>query len=109
MDIGINLNDITDASLQSIQKEHLNSIRWLIGSGRGSGRSFLLAWVFIEYAISNCGVWVRVWDHHDSHRSRHWVLQSVRYILRNSRLRNQVSYKEDSFMIKAPLIEAWLE
>jgi hypothetical protein len=50
------------------QKEYLSAIEWLVDEfsslkNRATGRSFLLAYCFIQKAIKNPGVEVFIWDH----------------------------------------------
>ena len=51
-------------SLTPIQKEHFDSICWLLDfNGRQRGRSYLMALGFIHVAILNPGRLIQTWDH----------------------------------------------
>lgn len=54
--------------LNTKQKKHLKSIQWLYGDDRGSGRTTLLAYVFIDKVLST-GEPMRIVDHHPHIRS----------------------------------------
>lgn len=51
--------------LSEEQRKHLESVRWLIRSdnGRGQGKSFLMAIVFLGEALNRVTQWVYVFDH----------------------------------------------
>lgn len=51
------------------QKEAYRSIKWLYGGARRTGRTYLLAVVFVEQALEYQGEWVYVADHSLPHRS----------------------------------------
>jgi len=49
------------------QQQKLDTLKWLISdhhNDRETGRTTLLAMAFIEKAITNPGLWVRLFDHH---------------------------------------------
>lgn len=45
------------------QNKHIDSIRWLIDGPHGTGRTVLLAVVFIEKAIQNSGMAIPYFNH----------------------------------------------
>ena len=53
--------------LSLLQKKHLDTVRWLLNDSDNSnwrtGRSTLMAWVFIEKAVQLRSFWVQVYDH----------------------------------------------
>jgi phage terminase large subunit len=67
------------------QQEHFRSIHWLIGGGRRSGRSYVLATAFLVQAFNETGLWVRVFDHDSSSaRSDHGMLRLIDNIFHES-------------------------
>ncbi len=71
------------------QEKHYNSIRWLLFGARGSGRTWLLAKVYVEYALEHeCEV---------VHFHDHWpFFESVSHLRGaiQARLNNISVYKE---------------
>lgn len=47
------------------KKEYLEAIKWLVSGSLdlGTGRTFLLAWAFIDLAVSNPGRSILIFDH----------------------------------------------
>ena len=53
-----------DFNLTSEQMEHANHINWLLSTENiRTGRSYVLATVFIQLSVDNPGVDIRVFDH----------------------------------------------
>lgn len=61
------------------QEEAYHSIKWLYGGAKRTGRSYLLAVVFLELALERQGEWVYVIDHSLPHRSFNtvWLMDMV--------------------------------
>lgn len=106
--------DLYLPALSKEQTKHVDSIRWLLSEQRASGRTFLLAYCFVEYALMNPGVWVHPWDHFHLIGQRqlihHNVMRSVVFILETIRQNREkdsayplLTWKttQDSFCIDA--------
>lgn len=50
--------------LSKLQQKHFDSLKWLVSDSRRDGKTYLLAIVFIQKAISKQGEWVRPFDHY---------------------------------------------
>jgi hypothetical protein len=52
--------------LNPVQKQAKKYIEWLMSTewnNKGTGKSYLMATIFLEQAIKKPGVWIPVWDH----------------------------------------------
>jgi len=66
------------------QKEYLPALEWLfLGAGnRGEGRTFLMAYVFIQKALNNPGKEIKVFDHtQDGFRNDREMLWTIEFLL----------------------------
>ena len=105
---------LPDSLLTKLQKEHVNSFRWLISGGRATGRSHLMAFVLLEHAVKNQGEKVTVFDHYPEHHARTNVLELVRAIASQipcnpgPYLNEHLDFFYDGFKVKnTPFILTW--
>lgn len=87
--------------LNSVQKNHYESIKWLLDSDKnvGNGRSFLMAVTFLKIAIENPGKEVQVFDHVGYipvTRSREMILSMI----------NEIIQKDDSLKNRVQIIHS---
>lgn len=72
----------TRIRLTPLQSKHVDSLRWLMGGGRATGRTFLLAWVALEYACGHPLERVAVRDHFPTHEADFRLLDEISSIAR---------------------------
>ena len=107
------LKDLCDLQIHPVQEKYLDAARWFVSGARGTGRSFLLAWAFVEWALKNMGMEVYVWDHITpkvqlGHYRSH-LLDLVKLICSESAFCRQVTYGQDWFRIDPPKSLYWRE
>ena len=66
--------------LTKLQEHHLESIQWLISDQRATGKTFLLAWAFIQEALHNQRRRIRVFDHFLTKVSTERLIYQIRAI-----------------------------
>lgn len=67
------------------QHQHMNTIRWLVGTGPNrSGRTFLLAIAFVEKAAKNWGKSIHVYDHTGLHN--YVIYDMIRHVFEMTNL-----------------------
>ena len=60
------------------QQSHYESVRWLIRDGnRRSGRTFLMAYIFVEEALQNPGRTIHIFNHMVGMRARDYMVRQV--------------------------------
>lgn len=87
--------------LTTKQLEHISSVRWLLSDGgRGEGRSFLMAIIFIEKARDEWNEWVEVFDHY-SHRQHvtHDMYSQIHRICNDLKLNVSIDTRRQSIKI----------
>ncbi len=66
------------------QKKHQQSIRWLLGEGpRCCGKTFLMAYTFLEMANRERERPIHVFDHHFHLESKKYLLDQIQIIFNN--------------------------
>jgi len=71
------------SKLSKEQKKYAPAIRWLLNGSCGSGRSYLMAWIFLEMAIKNLGKPIKIFDHSFLYTYEHtidYLLQTIRQL-----------------------------
>jgi len=67
--------------LTETQRKNYSAIEWLLGDGPvGSGRTSLMALVFIRKAMMNLGSWVTVFDHYPSRHNKQHFYAAIRNV-----------------------------
>lgn len=87
--------------LTDLQKNWLDTLRKLLDpiSHRRTGRSFVMAIVFIELALENAGGWVTVFDHYNDYiKAKEHLINTIRHILRQDK-KIKAEYRRDAFRI----------
>jgi hypothetical protein len=98
-----NIEELLHISLTPIQKKYHNAFKWLVGKNTpitmATGRSFLLAVVFIEDALEHRGQWVTPFDNVPNHLIlRDELMKTIyRLILNNGRLSELVVCANNKF------------
>lgn len=64
------------------QAHHLDSARWFLFSGRGSGRSHVYAVAVISEAIRRPGEYVPIIDHDGGNHGDRWICEIIYAIIR---------------------------
>ena len=66
-------------TLTEEQHKHYETVRWLLGDGHvASGRTTVMAYVFLEKAFDNLGIPVFVFDHITTSRRREMISKIIR-------------------------------
>ena len=73
------------------QRKHMETIKWLILGPRGSGRTFMLAFGFVNFAYHRGGGWVNIWNH--SYYFQGEIMKQVRLICDRSDFSDLVQYE----------------
>ena len=66
--------------LTDYQRKHLKTVQWLVSNERVTGRTFVLAWAFVEKAMKNKGELVRVFDHEPWRAATENLIKQIRTI-----------------------------
>lgn len=74
--------------LTKLQKKHLKSIQWLLGTNNGSGRTYLLAYVTIENALKRPNIPIHFCDHVHTTYGTTDILWNMHKIARELELKN---------------------
>ena len=67
--------------LTKLQEHHLESIQWLISDQRATGKTFLLAWAFIQKALHNRDKGIRIFDHFPERKSDLRLISQIHAII----------------------------
>ena len=86
-------------NISKLQTKHHDSVKWLLMGARASGRSHLMAIVFIEKAIQELGNWIEVFDHVPYRECPRFVLEVILKILTNSDVEFKMSRLHNSFKV----------
>jgi hypothetical protein len=100
--IGKNKGKILKIKLSKLQNRYLPAIRWLINYDmyNASGRTFLLAVVFLERAFHRFNEWVYVMDHYHSYQSlRHSIIPTIENLAKDLNLKIEISVIESKFRL----------
>jgi len=84
-------------TLNPNQRKHVDAFKWLVGGGRLTGRSYLLAICFIEKALNNLGKTVEVWDHCDTKGNMMSLIKEI--LSKYPEIENYCTFARDWFRI----------
>jgi len=99
----------TKYTLLPHQEEFLPAIEWLISDhNRGSGKTFLLAWAYVDKAIKQWGNPVYVVDHYPA-RSQEFLMREIEKLLINANLEYTMRKRDNCFVVRHPIVSPYIE
>ena len=99
-----------DYKLTKEQSKHLESIEWLISDQRAVGKSFLLALAFIDKAVNNRGMLIRVFDHFPERQATIRLLCTIENIIsQDKKLLERTEFEQNGFRINSEQIKRDIE
>lgn len=106
------INKIKD-NLTEHQKDCYPAVKWLMNMGaRASGRTYLMAVIAIEEAISNPGMRIIAQDHIPDRRANEYLIRMIQDILckyADEKVRKRFTFERDSFVYCKPLEQPYLK